>query len=200
VATVLGGAYAAAAVLKTLRMGRVPLLGAAVGVLLLALVPVVVGFLASGGFFDALLSRFASDGGSANARVQMFELFRYLSLEDIIVGPDLQLIESLRRINGLEWGIENPIIRMTLYQGAFLTLVMTFVFGLFMYELTRGCEPGTWLPMIGWLILLNTAETIAAKTTVLAKFSIIVLCMYRRRGPAAAPPLNRAASPAPGPR
>ena len=40
-----------------------PLLGAAIAVLMLTMVPIVVGGLAVGGFFDALLERFVSDGG-----------------------------------------------------------------------------------------------------------------------------------------
>lgn len=177
----LGGIYILYQGFGALRSRRVNLLGAALGVLVLSLMPVALGVLIYYGFFDALLGRFVSDGGSANARVEMFELFKYFSLQDIIAGPDVDTVESLRRISGLEWGIENPIIRMTLYQGAFMTLIMMIGFGLFMHELTRQCTPGTWLPMIAWLILLNTSESIASKTTLMAKFAIILLCLYPRR-------------------
>ena len=113
----------------------------------------------------------------------MFDLFPYFSLRDLIVGPDLGYLESLRRINGLEWGIENPIVRMTLYQGAFVTLVVLVSFGLFLRELIQGRERGTWLPILAILILLNTSESIAAKTTTVAKIVVVIACMFRTRFP-----------------
>jgi hypothetical protein len=70
--------------------------------------------------FRRVLERFVSDSGSANARVEMFELFKHLELRDLIVGPDVDLIDSLRRINGLEQGIENPIIRTIALSGRLL--------------------------------------------------------------------------------
>ncbi|MBN9221278.1 MAG: VpsF family polysaccharide biosynthesis protein [Mesorhizobium sp.] len=175
----LGGCYMLIQGLRTLRTGRINLLGAALGFILAALVPVVIAVAASYGFFDALLERFVSDSGSANARVEMFDLFNHFELRDIIVGPDIDLVESLRRISGLEQGIENPVIRMTIYQGAFFTLLIFFSLALFLYEVARRCGPGIWLLMIGWLILLNTSESIASKTTLLTKFVVMALVLYR---------------------
>lgn len=179
---VLGGCYLLIQGLRSLRTGRVNLLGAALGLILAALVPVVIALAASYGFFDALLERFVSDSGSANARVEMFELFKHFELRDLIVGPDIDLIESLRRINGLEQGIENPIIRLVLYQGAFFTLLLFVGFTLFMHEVARRCHSGLWLTMLGWLILLNTSESLASKTTLMTKFVVIALVLYRPVG------------------
>ncbi|KRB23403.1 VpsF family polysaccharide biosynthesis protein [Mesorhizobium sp. Root172] len=176
---VLGGCYLLIQGLRGLRTGRVNLLGAALGLILAALVPVVIAVAASYGFFDALLERFVSDSGSANARVEMFDLFNHLELRDVIVGPDIDLIESLRRISGLEQGIENPIIRTVLYQGAFFTLLLFVGFALFMHEVARRCHAGIWLLMLGWLILLNTSESLASKTTLMTKFVVIALVLYR---------------------
>ncbi|WP_095200589.1 VpsF family polysaccharide biosynthesis protein [Mesorhizobium carmichaelinearum] len=176
---VLGGCNLLIQGLRGLRKGRVNLLGAALGLILAALVPVVIAVAASYGFFDALLERFVSDSGSANARVEMFELFKHFELRDLIVGPDIDLIESLRRISGLEQGIENPIIRLILYQGAFFTLLLFVGFALFMHEVARRCHAGIWLTMLGWLILLNTSESLASKTTLMTKFVVIALVLYR---------------------
>ncbi|TPL68834.1 hypothetical protein FJ950_18975 [Mesorhizobium sp. B2-3-14] len=180
----LGGIYLLFSGVAYLRRGRISLPGAALAVMLASLLPVVVVMLFSYGFFDALLERFVSDSGSANARVEMFELFKHFELRDLIVGPDIDLIESLRRINGLEQGIENPIIRLLLYQGAFFTLLLFFGFALFMHEVARRCHPGIWLPMLGWLILLNTSESLASKTTLMTKFVVIALALYRPVRPA----------------
>ncbi|WP_058634618.1 VpsF family polysaccharide biosynthesis protein [Aureimonas ureilytica] len=160
------------------RRRRIHLMAAALILLGLCLVPVALAVLISGGFFDDLLGRFVSDGGSANARVEMFGLFQHFSLPDLLIGPDVELLESLRRISGLEWGIENPIIRMMLYQGAFFMALMFVGFALFMRELARG-RAGSWLPMIAWLILINGSESLASKTTLMSKFAVILLCLYR---------------------
>ncbi|TCR68563.1 VpsF family polysaccharide biosynthesis protein [Bosea sp. BK604] len=181
----LGGAYGIMALLRSLKGGRVSLIGAAAGLVLVAFIPAAIAGLVAGGFFDEVATRFVSDGGSANARKEMFELLNMFSVRDLIIGPDIDLVDTLRRINGLEWGIENPFIRMTLYQGAVVTLMVTVAFTLFMYELANAGRPGVWLPMIVWVILLNGSESIATKTTIPAKFAVVVLCMYRPERPIA---------------
>ncbi len=176
----LGLCYGIVMLFASLRRGRVSLVGAAIGCLLAALLPVAIGGLAALGFFDDLAARFISDGGSANARKEMLDLLGMFSLGDLVFGPDNELVDTLRRVNGLEWGIENPFIRMILYQGAIVTALVTVAFGLFMYELARlGRAGGVWLPMVVWIILLNGSESVATKTTLPAKFAIVVLCLYR---------------------
>lgn len=180
VSLVLGLCYGIAVLFASLRGGRISLVGAAIACLLAALLPVAIGGLAELGFFDDLATRFVSDGGSANARKEMLDLLGMFSLGDLVFGPDNELVDTLRRVNGLEWGIENPFIRMILYQGAIVTALVTVAFSLFMYELARlGRAGGVWLPMIVWIILLNGSESIATKTTLPAKFAVIVLCLYR---------------------
>ncbi len=120
----LGLGYGAIALLAGLRAGRVHLLGAAAGLLTLALVPAVIAALVELGFFDILIARFFSDGGSAEARKEMFELLAKYPLKEFLLGPDVELVQSDRRILGLEWGIENPIVRMLLYQGIFVTFAL----------------------------------------------------------------------------
>jgi hypothetical protein len=177
----LGGLYGARLCFRALRSNRVTVLDAAVAMAILAVIPAAALAVVSAGWLDEILVRFASDGGSANARAEMFELFRYLPLRDLIFGPDLGYLESLRRINGLEWGIENPIVRLTLYQGALVTLFVVASFGLFVRELVGGREKGIGWPILATLILLNTSESLASKTTMLAKIVVIVVCMFRTR-------------------
>lgn len=185
---ILGGCYSLVGLHVVLRRGRVSLLAAALALFLLICLPTAIAALALGGFFDALLERFVSDGGSANARVQMFELFNQLPFRDILVGPDAALVDSLRRIEGLEWGIENPIIRTLLYQGVIVTLMMTVAVTLFHVELAFCAGRGVWLPMLFFVIVLQTSESIGGKTTMLSKFALVLVCMYRpqaaRRQPA----------------
>ena len=181
VTLLLGGIYGLRVLFRTLLSGRVPLRGAAGGLLSLALTPVVIIWLAEMGFFNALIARFVSDSGSAHTRVEMLAFFRAIPLRDLIVGPSIALIDSLRRIYGLKSGIENPILSMTLYHGAFMMLLVLLALVWLFYEVTRNCVRGVWLPMLAFIILVNTFESVATKTTLISKFVVIVLCLYRRR-------------------
>jgi hypothetical protein len=182
VALLLGSLYLATVVHRTLRSGRVSLLTAAATMILLALLPVVIGALASSGFFDAMFKRFVvDDGGSANSRVEMFRIFDDVDFRDLLFGPDPALIESQRWLHGLVLGIENPIITMLLYQGVLMTIIMTAAVTGFLAEVARRCQRGVWLPMLAFVILLNAAESISSKTNMLAKFALVMLCLYRPR-------------------
>ena len=195
VTLVLGGGHGLVRLAGLVARGRVPLLGAAVALLVLPLVPVGIGVLAYLGFFTALLDRFAADGGSANARVAMFDLFGQLPLRGLVVAPDTDLVETLRRIDGLEWGIENPVIRTLLYHGAVVTAALTVAVTLFLVELARRCRRGIALPMIAFLVLINTFESIGGKTTLLTKFVVLLIALYRRPdrpAPSGGPPSPRA--------
>lgn len=191
IALVFGAAYAFVPLHRILSSGRIPILGAAAVVFLVTLVPLGIGALAATGFFDALVARFVSDGGSAAARVGMFSIFDRLTLGDVIVGPDLQLVESLRRIEGLEWGIENPIIHNVLYHGAFMTGVEIVAIALFLREVAKECRPGLALPILAFVILVNGFESLGGKTTMLAKFALMLIVLYR---PAVEARLRAAAS------
>jgi hypothetical protein len=175
----LGGGYLLLAAHRALAGGRVPLIAVAATALALTLLPVALGVLANEGFFTTLTSRFFEDGGSANARIKMFDIFGYLPASDILFGPDIGYIDSLRRINGLEWGIENPIVRTLLYQGLLITVLMTIAVTWFLWEIARHARRGIFLPMLGFVILLNTAESIGGKTTLLTKFAVMMICFYR---------------------
>ena len=78
----LGSLYGVWLLFRALRSNRTSLLGAACGMAILAIVPAAILAVISAGYLDDILVRFASDGGSANARVQMFDLFPHLSLRD----------------------------------------------------------------------------------------------------------------------
>jgi hypothetical protein len=194
ISAVLGLPYIAWHVIGALRSGRVPLIGAAVSAVALAIVPIMIVAVVSSGMIDSILIRFSSDGGSANARAEMMGLFGYFSLRDLIFGPDLAYLESLRRINGLEWGIENPIVHMVLYSGALLTLAVFSSFGYFLVELMRHRGAGVALPLVAMLFLLNASESISVKTTFLGKAIIIFVCMFPMLSSGAREPNRRPSS------
>lgn len=164
---------------KILRRGRLGLATAAMIVVGLTCVPLALLGLAQIGFFDALLSRFESDGGSANARILMFDIFSALSWQDLLVGPDAGVVDTVRRLNGLELGIENPIVKTLLYQGLIITVLQTLAVTMFFFELGRLAGRRAFLPMLAFIALINTFESIGGKTTLLTKFAVMIVCLYR---------------------
>jgi hypothetical protein len=170
---------------RVIRSGRVPLLNAAVTLMLAGVVPLAIAVLVQRGFFDALITRFNDDGGSAHARVAMFALFEHVPFRDLLVGPDITSIDSVRRVNGLEWGIENPIVKTLLYQGLLMTILLVVALMLFLRDVARHCAHGVWLPLLTFAILINTSESISGKTSVISKFVIMLLCLYPRPAPIA---------------
>ncbi|MGH1588401.1 VpsF family polysaccharide biosynthesis protein [Methylobacterium phyllosphaerae] len=179
----LGGGVGLVALNRTLRTGRVPLAAAACACFALTLVPVLIAVLAAAGFFDTLLDRFVSDGGSAQARVDMFAMFDAIPFRQLLLAPDFLQVNTLRRIYGLEWGIENSIISTVLYHGILVTAVLVIAVVLFLAEVARGCRRGVWLPILAFAILVNTFEGLAGKTTMLAKFALMLVVLF--------PPLPR---------
>ncbi len=177
---ILGGAVGLVAFGRVLRSGRIPLIGAACACFALTLVPIAVGVLTALGFFDILLNRFSSDGGSAQARVDMLSVFEAIPFRDLLLGPDLIHVTSLRRIYGLEWGIENSILSSLLYNGAVMTTILVVAVALYLAEVARGCRRGVWLPILAFVILVNTFEGLAGKTTLLAKFALMLIVLFPR--------------------
>ena len=106
----LGGGVGLGARDRALRAGRVPRAAAACACFALALLPVLVAVLASAGFFGTLLDRFVSDGGSAQARVDMLTVWGGVPVRQLMLAPDCVQVNTLRRIEGREWGSENWII------------------------------------------------------------------------------------------
>ncbi len=175
---VLGSGVGLVALNRTLRTGRVPLAAAAGACFALTLLPVLVAILAAAGFFDTLLDRFVSDGGSAKARVDMLSVFDAIPFRQLLLGPDFLQVNTLRRIYGLEWGIENSIISAVLYHGILVTAVLVIAVGLYLAEVARDCRRGVWLPILAFVILVNTFEGLAGKTTLLAKFALMLIVLF----------------------
>jgi len=147
-----------------------------------ALVPIlglIVGVFASGGFFNIVLDRFTSDGGSASTRVEMFEVFEYLSWHDILMGASPDYIDSIRRTHGLEWGVENPIVRLLLYQGAAITAFLIAGFVMFLLDIARRLRPGAAMPFIFFLVVVNSYESISNKSIMLGLFVVLLMVMFR---------------------
>ena len=83
-----------------------------------------------------------ADGGSAQARVDMLTVFDAIPFRQLLLAPDFLQVNTLRRIYGLEWGIENSIISAVLYHGILVTGVLVIAVALYLAEIARDCRRG----------------------------------------------------------
>ena len=90
------------------------------------------------------------------------------------------MIDSIRRTHGLEWGVENPVVRLLLYQGVAFSAFLIAGFVLFLVELSRRMRPGAALPFAFFLIVINSFESISNKTVLLGQFIVLMLAMFGR--------------------
>ena len=171
--------------LHFMRGGRASLLVYAAIATFLPLLLFAGAVFAMTGFFDIMADRFADDGGSAKTRLEMFEVFGKLSWHDVVVGASPEVIDSIRRSMGLEMGIENPVVRLILYQGAILTALLIAGFTLFMIEIARRLRPGYGMAMLFFVLIVNSYESIANKTIALAQFIVLLMAMFPRQQGAA---------------
>jgi hypothetical protein len=170
-------------IMHLLRGGRMSLLAYASVAILIPLLALLVAAIASGGFFDVLLARFVDDSGSAKTRVEMFEIFSQLSAHDILVGANPDMIDSIRRSLGLELGIENPIVRLVLYQGAIFSAFLIVGLILFLVGITRRLRPGYAMALVSFVIIVNSYESISNKTVGLAQFIVLMVAMFHAPEP-----------------
>lgn len=173
-------------IVNLLRGGRMSLVAFASVAMLVPVLALAVAAIAAGGFFDVLLARFADDSGSAKTRLEMFEIFSQLSAHDILVGADPELVDSIRRSLGLELGIENPVVRLVLYQGAIFTAFLIAGLSLFIIEIVRRLRPGYGMALIAFLVIINSYESISNKTAGLAQFIVLLIVMFHRSEPVGA--------------
>src|ERR1041385_5603562 len=170
-------------IVHLLRGGRMSLLALAFVAILVPVLALMVGAIATGGFFDVLLVRFVDDSGSAKTRLEMFEIFSQLSTHDILIGANPNMIDSIRRSFGLELGIENPAVRLLLYQGAIFTGFLIVGLTLFIIEIVHRLRPGYGMALIAFVIIVNSYESISNKTVGLAQFIVLMIAMFHQSEP-----------------
>jgi len=117
----------------------------------------------------------------------MSEIFRQLSAHDLLLGASPDMIDSIRRTLGLELGIENPIVRFALYQGAIFTGFLIVGLVLFLIEIARRLRPGYGMAFLAFVIIVNSYESISNKTVGLAQFIVLMIAMFHKAEPVRLP-------------
>jgi uncharacterized membrane protein YhaH (DUF805 family) len=133
------------------------------------------------GALDTLTKRLFDDEGSAGTRIEMFELFRYLSPYDLLFGPDPGKLMTYVRLHGLEFGIESFIVAFLLNFGAVAAVIFFPAFALFLNEVRASCRPGAWLVLAYFLVVALTSISLSSKTPSLS-ILVMLMCILLRPG------------------
>jgi hypothetical protein len=157
------------------------------------------------GLFDTLTNRLFDDEGSAGTRIEMFELFRYLTFNDWLFGPDPGALDTWVRMHGLEYGIESFVVAFVLNYGLVMTVVFFPAFALFLREVIAVSRPGAWLVVVGYLLIALTSISLSTKSPTQSVFVMILTVLMRRdqgddfaaaqAGPVSRPMASRRAAP-----
>lgn len=153
---------------------------------LAALAALGVTVLAEFGFFDQFLTRFVDDKGSADARTEMFELFRHIPLSELMLGPDARQIETLRFHYGLDFGIESFWIAFMLSHGIIASLAFFAALGYFTRDCLSNMRGGAIWAFVFFYAVASTSVSLSAKSPLLGIFTFMALVLMRHTHPAPA--------------
>ncbi len=165
---------------RAVREKRLTAMAAGLFAIAVPLLATAVALAFDAGLFDQFVARFLDDDGSAKTRLEMFVLLSELPMHDLIFGPDAELITTLKRQLGLEYGIESFWVSLVAHYGLLSTTI--FLAGLFclcksIAQASR--KEGGWV-VFYFILVASSSESIAAKTLSFTLMVILSLVLLRR--------------------
>jgi len=169
--------------------GRVGIAGLLAAIIAVPLIAVGLAVLASTGFFDRFAERFVDDLGSADTRIDMFALFKDLTWNDVLFGPDAAYIDTLRFRLGLEFGIESFWIAFILTYGVVVSVPVFAALIAFCCQIAWASRSSSWAVIGYFFLVASTSVSLSAKGTVFAVLVLMVMTLLRKY-PSRRPPLD----------
>ncbi len=155
----------------------------AAGLVCLALAVAAAAMLAHGDFFARTLQRFTADQGSATTRITMFALLEPISLSDLMLRPDKDLVATLQRLYGLEFGIESSWLGLALTYGLPVATMLLVAVLAFFRSIAASSGPGASIVLAFYFILVSVTASVSGKTTTLAMVVALILLFLRSGAP-----------------
>ena len=160
-----GGTFSTVSVLKALVVA--PVLALATTVLL------------ERGSFDLFIERFVDDKGSAETRIEMFELLRRIPFGELLLGPDAGQVATLQHMHGLEFGIESFWVSFVLSYGLVPSVVFFAALAWFTADMLRHMQ-GRAAWVVGFFYAVaSTSLSLSAKSPLLAVLTLMLLVLMR---------------------
>lgn len=131
-------------------------------------------------FVGRTLSRFSEDAGSASTRITMFRLFDEISWDGLLFGPDKDVVATMQRLYGLEFGIESSWVGLVLTYGLIVTTLIVAALFAFFCSVARVGGRGTWLALLFFFMLVSVAASMSGKITEFAVTVVLIVVFLRR--------------------
>jgi hypothetical protein len=173
-------ALAAKGTVRILHGGKIDKSAVLTVLIIVPIAALAVVTLAEAGFFDRFLERFIDDKGSASTRIEMFELFNHLSWYQLLLAPDAGQLTTLKRIYGLDFGIESFWVSFVLSYGIIPCAAFFAALFLFCRDLLRAVRPGGIWVLTFFFLVASTSVSLSSKTTIFALLVLLMLVMLRR--------------------
>jgi hypothetical protein len=148
----------------------------AIGLFIVALIVLTFVVLLDSGLLDRTLERFSQDAGSAETRSTMFELFGAFRWNDLIFGPDQDILATWQRVLGLEFGIESSWIGLLLTYGFLVTGLLIIGLIAFSLSLIRSTGRGAGIVLLCYFVSVSGTASLSGKVTSLAL--VVMLCLF----------------------
>lgn len=161
---------------------RLPPRGIAIGLLAFAIVVGGGMALFASGFIDKTIDRFDSDAGSASTRLTMFTLFAQIPFGEMLLVPDKNVVATLQRMYGLEFGIESSWIGLLLTYGWVVTALIVAGLAAFARSVSKVCGRGAILALALYFILVSVSAAMNGKTTSFAMSVALAIVFLRKDG------------------
>ncbi|WP_378227846.1 VpsF family polysaccharide biosynthesis protein [Aquamicrobium segne] len=129
------------------------------------------------GIFDNFINRFIDDGGSARTRFDLFNLFRDLSLPNLLTGYRMVNLDTQIRLSGLYEGIENSWAGHAARYGIVITIVLWCGVGAWFIDMLRSAGRGALLPLAYIFLILSTTVGISGKTNMMSLPPLVLLAL-----------------------
>lgn len=125
-------------------------------------------------FGERLLGTLYFDSSAAE-RVQVFNIFDYMTENEVLFGIDSTTVDYLleRQLN--IGGIENYWLYLVIQLGIIIFIPFSILFLGYLLTLGRGGDLYAWLAILTFLVVSSGNNSLAAKTTALSTLTLFVL-------------------------
>jgi hypothetical protein len=165
--------------MKILAGRRFSITAAAAAAFVVPAIVIGIGLVISEGFLDRFIMRFVDDGGSAGARLVMFDVLGRFTFEELLVGPDPGTLATLQRVYGIAFGIESFWFAFIAFYGLLTSIPFFVGFLAFLYDLWRSAKPASGWVIFYFLAVCSTSLSIAGKSTMVGVLIAVIVVLLR---------------------
>lgn len=177
--------FAGSALVQCVRLvfgQRVGLPAVILAICSIMLVAAAIPVLFSSGTFDNMITRFASDNGSAHARIASLRLLHLFDWKELMLGTSPTRSGSFQTMMGLDYGIENFWIACIVQYGIIQTVLLTLGLACLFVEVLRRSSAGARVAVLFICIVAASSVSFSSKNITLALYvASIVLLLPREQ-------------------